>query len=55
MNLNLVAQLSKLFVYVSLLGTRLLAWLLELDEERATARQPEDPVWVPSVARCHEL
>ena len=55
MYLYLVAQLLELSVDVFLFWFRLFAWQLELNQQRATTRYPEDSVWVPRVARCHEF
>ena len=55
MYLNLVAQLPELGVDVNLLGFRFFPRPLELNQQRTTTGQPEDPVWVPRVARRNEL
>jgi hypothetical protein len=55
MYLYLVAQLLELSMDVFLLWFRLFARPLELNQQRATARNPENSVWVPCVARCHEF
>lgn len=55
MYLNLIAQLAQLSVDVFLLGLRLLARPLEFNQQRATARNPENAVWVPGTARRDEL
>lgn len=55
MHLYLVAQLLELSMDVFLFWLRLFAWPLELNQHRATSWYPENPVWVPGVARCHEF
>jgi hypothetical protein len=55
MYLYLVAQFPELLVNVNLLGFRFFPRPLELNQQRTTTGQPEDPVWVPGVARCDEL
>lgn len=55
MHLNFVAQLLELGVDIFLLWFRFLTRSLELNQQWATARYPEDSIWVPGVARCHKL
>jgi len=55
MYLYLIAQLFELSMDVFLFWLRLFAWPLELNQQRTTTRYPEDSVWVPRVARCHEF
>lgn len=55
MYLNLIAQLPELGVDVNLLGFRFFPRPLELNQQRTTTGQPEDPVWVPRVARRNEF
>ena len=55
MYLYLVAQLLELSVDVFLFWLRLFAWPLELYQQRTTTGNPENSVWVPCVARCHEF
>lgn len=55
MNLNLVAQLLELVVYMNLLRPWLLARALKLNEEWAPARNPEESIWITGVAHYFEL
>ena len=55
MYLYLVAQLAQLVMDVFLFWPGFLVRPLELNEQRATTRYPEDAVWVACVARRHEL
>lgn len=55
MYLNLVAQFPELVVNVFLLGFRLLAGSLELNQKRPPTGQPENSVWVAGVARRNQF
>ena len=55
MYLYLVAQLPELIMNMELLGLGLLSRALELYEEWATTRHPEDSIRIPSVAQYAEL
>jgi hypothetical protein len=55
MYLYLVAQLLELSVDVFLLWLRFFSWPLELNQQRTTTGNPENSVWVPCVALCHEF
>jgi len=53
--LYLVTQLLELSMDVFLLWLRLFARPLELNQQRTTTGNPENSIWVPCVARCHEF
>jgi hypothetical protein len=53
--LYLVAKLLELAMDIFLFWLRFFTRPLELNQQRATAGNPENPVWVPSVARRHEF
>lgn len=55
MYLYLVAKLLELAMDVFLFWLRFFAWPLELNQQRTTTGNPENPVWVPCVARRHEF
>ena len=55
MYLYLVAQLLKLGMDVFLFWLRLFAWPLKLNQQWATTWNPENPIWVPCVARRYEF
>lgn len=55
MYLYLVTQLLELSVDIFLLWLRFFTRPLELNQQRATTRYPEDSVWVPCVARRHKF
>lgn len=55
MYLYLITQLAQLVMDVFLFRPGFLVRPLELNEQRATTRYPEDAVWVACVTRRHEL
>jgi hypothetical protein len=55
MYLYLITQLAQLVMDVFLLGLSLLALALKLNQQRATARYPENSVWVPGGTRRDKL
>jgi len=53
--LNFVAQFPELVMNIVLLGLWFLTWPLELDQKRLPTRDPEDSIWVTSVARSNQF